>query len=143
MTRIIRHFGLATALLLLASCGTEPQPDADETPAALVGAPAMQEGPRIDNPFAGGNTVMSPDAASTTDPLTRIESDPVSDPDTPRETPAYVPPAEQSARFSCSPPKRVCREMASCEEAVFHLEQCGVSRLDGDGDGTPCEKICG
>lgn len=39
--------------------------------------------------------------------------------------------------------KTTCGEMVSCEEATFFLEQCGVSRLDGDGDGTPCESICG
>ncbi len=43
--------------------------------------------------------------------------------------------------FSCGP-KRFCREMSSCEEARFHLEQCGLTRLDGDGDGVPCEKLC-
>ena len=39
--------------------------------------------------------------------------------------------------------KRTCGEMDSCAEANFYLRQCGVSRLDGDGDGVPCEKICG
>ena len=38
--------------------------------------------------------------------------------------------------------KRYCREMASCSEAKFYLKQCGVSSLDGDGDGVPCEAIC-
>ena len=38
--------------------------------------------------------------------------------------------------------RRLCREMRSCEEARFHLEQCGLTRLDGDGDGIPCEKLC-
>lgn len=38
--------------------------------------------------------------------------------------------------------KRTCREMSSCAEAKFYLAQCGVSSLDGDGDGTPCEKLC-
>lgn len=38
--------------------------------------------------------------------------------------------------------KRSCREMASCDEARFHLTECGRSQLDGDGDGTPCEKLC-
>ena len=38
--------------------------------------------------------------------------------------------------------KRYCKEMASCEEAKFYLTQCGLSRLDGDGDGVPCEKLC-
>ena len=38
--------------------------------------------------------------------------------------------------------KRTCGEMTSCEEARFYLTQCGVSRLDGDKDGTPCEALC-
>jgi endonuclease YncB( thermonuclease family) len=38
--------------------------------------------------------------------------------------------------------KRYCGEMTSCEEARFHLERCGLARLDGDGDGVPCEKLC-
>jgi len=38
--------------------------------------------------------------------------------------------------------KRTCREMTSCEEARFYLTQCGLSRLDGDKDGTPCEALC-
>ncbi|MDG4550761.1 MAG: thermonuclease family protein [Candidatus Contendobacter sp.] len=38
--------------------------------------------------------------------------------------------------------KSTCREMTSCEEARFYLTQCGVSRLDGDKDGTPCEGLC-
>jgi endonuclease YncB( thermonuclease family) len=38
--------------------------------------------------------------------------------------------------------KHYCKEMASCEEAKFYLNQCGLTRIDGDGDGTPCEKLC-
>ena len=38
--------------------------------------------------------------------------------------------------------KRYCKEMTSCEEAKFYLTQCGLPRLDGDGDGVPCEKLC-
>ncbi|MCM2317822.1 MAG: excalibur calcium-binding domain-containing protein [Pseudomonas sp.] len=32
--------------------------------------------------------------------------------------------------------------MSSCEEARFHLQQCGNSRLDGNSDGVPCESLC-
>ncbi len=53
----------------------------------------------------------------------------------------FVPNAADSANFTCGS-KRVCREMASCKEARFYLEVCGLRRLDGDGDGTPCESIC-
>lgn len=44
-------------------------------------------------------------------------------------------------QLSCSG-KRYCREVSSCEEANFYLRQCGVSSLDGDGDGRPCEVLC-
>lgn len=51
-------------------------------------------------------------------------------------------PVPSMAGFSCSLPKTKCAQMASCEEARFYLNSCGVSRLDGDKDGTPCEAIC-
>jgi endonuclease YncB( thermonuclease family) len=39
--------------------------------------------------------------------------------------------------------KRVCRQMADCAEARFHLTRCGTRRLDEDGDGVPCKRLCG
>ncbi|MGZ5030776.1 MAG: thermonuclease family protein [Methylobacter sp.] len=48
----------------------------------------------------------------------------------------------QKENSSCGN-KRYCKEMASCEEAKFYLTQCALLRLDGDGDGIPCENICG
>lgn len=50
-------------------------------------------------------------------------------------------PVAQAAR-TCGG-KRVCRQMADCAEARFYLSQCGARRLDGDGDGVPCEQLCG
>jgi endonuclease YncB( thermonuclease family) len=38
--------------------------------------------------------------------------------------------------------KRYCKHMTSCQEARFYLSSCGLSRLDRDGDGVPCEAIC-
>jgi hypothetical protein len=32
--------------------------------------------------------------------------------------------------------------MASCAEAEFYLGQCGVTGLDRNGDGVPCENLC-
>lgn len=61
---------------------------------------------------------------------------------------ADLPPAlasldeEAAAAFQCGT-KRTCGQMSSCAEAEFHLQQCGLGRLDGDSDGTPCEAICG
>ena len=53
--------------------------------------------------------------------------------------PAVAPAVNPS--FQCGA-KRFCREMVSCEEAKFHLTQCGVTQLDGDGDGVPCAQLC-
>lgn len=38
--------------------------------------------------------------------------------------------------------KRYCKQMATCAEAKHYLNECGVSRLDRDGDGVPCESLC-
>ena len=46
-----------------------------------------------------------------------------------------------SSNFSCAG-KNTCGQMTSCEEARFYLRQCGLSRLDRDHDGIPCESIC-
>ena len=56
------------------------------------------------------------------------------------ESPEYRITGAVSA-FRCGA-KTWCREMVSCSEARFHLESCGLERLDGDGDGVPCEAIC-
>lgn len=43
--------------------------------------------------------------------------------------------------FTCAG-KTLCGQMTSCAEANFYLHTCGLSRLDGDKDGVPCETIC-
>ncbi|WP_043839199.1 thermonuclease family protein [Muricoccus aerilatus] len=63
----------------------------------------------------------------------------------PTEAPPAVAPQRStpaaSSGFSCGG-KQYCREMTSCAEARFYLNQCGLSRLDGDRDGVPCETLC-
>ena len=46
------------------------------------------------------------------------------------------------ANYECGA-KKFCKEMKSCEEALFHLQQCKRKSLDRDQDGIPCEKLCG
>lgn len=46
-----------------------------------------------------------------------------------------------SASFSCGA-KTQCRQMSSCEEATYYLQQCNVTRLDKNKDGVPCEALC-
>jgi len=38
--------------------------------------------------------------------------------------------------------KHHCREMTSCREAMFYFKECGLSALDDDSDGVPCESTC-
>lgn len=45
-------------------------------------------------------------------------------------------------KFSCNTSKNTCAQMISCKEAYFYLNQCGNYKLDGDGDGVPCNTIC-
>lgn len=54
---------------------------------------------------------------------------------------ASVESTESSSGFECAG-KSKCGEMSSCAEAKFYLNECGVSRLDRDHDGMPCESIC-
>ena len=51
-------------------------------------------------------------------------------------------PLETTFGFTCGG-KKFCSEMASCEEARHYFTQCGIKTLDGNGDGVPCEKLCG
>jgi hypothetical protein len=50
-------------------------------------------------------------------------------------------PRLQRTQAACGS-KRTCSAMVSCEEALFYLRECGATRLDGDGDGVPCESLC-
>lgn len=50
-------------------------------------------------------------------------------------------PKQKSERFSCEG-KRTCKQMSSCDEAMFHLNECGNKKLDRNHDGVPCESIC-
>ena len=55
--------------------------------------------------------------------------------------PTAAPTSAASSGFTCAG-KRYCREMASCEEAKFYLARCGLTTIDGNRDGTPCEALC-
>src|SRR3989344_3346882 len=36
--------------------------------------------------------------------------------------------------------KKYCTQMKSCQEATYYFRSCGLTKLDGDKDGTPCER---
>jgi hypothetical protein len=48
---------------------------------------------------------------------------------------------EKKEELTCGN-KKTCKQMTSCKEAIFYLKECGVSKLDKDKDGTPCEALC-
>jgi endonuclease YncB( thermonuclease family) len=50
-------------------------------------------------------------------------------------------PGAGQASSSCGA-KRFCKQMDTCAEARHYLDTCGLTRLDGDGDGVPCEALC-
>ena len=49
---------------------------------------------------------------------------------------------QPAAREASCGNKKHCSQMSSCAEARHYLSVCGLKYLDGDGDGTPCEKLC-
>jgi hypothetical protein len=50
--------------------------------------------------------------------------------------------SNDSKKLECGN-KKYCKQMTSCKEAKFYLEECGLKKLDRDKDGIPCEKLCG
>ena len=46
-----------------------------------------------------------------------------------------------SANGACGV-KQYCKQMRDCAEARHYLVDCGLTKLDRDGDGFPCESLC-
>ena len=44
-----------------------------------------------------------------------------------------------SSQYTCAG-KIHCSQMGSCEEATFYQQNCPGTKMDGDGDGIPCER---
>jgi hypothetical protein len=58
------------------------------------------------------------------------------------EVSSKAPPSPRSA-FTCDS-RKYCTQMASCAEAKYFLSNCPGVKMDGDGDGIPCEEqLCG
>jgi hypothetical protein len=52
--------------------------------------------------------------------------------------PKYTP---TQTSYQCGK-KTYCYQMTSCKEVMYYFNNCGLPKLDGDKDGTPCEKLC-
>ena len=46
--------------------------------------------------------------------------------------------ASPPSRYSCDG-RTMCSQMTSCDEATSLIRNCPNTRMDGDGDGVPCE----
>lgn len=47
--------------------------------------------------------------------------------------------APSTSPFNCDG-RTMCSQMTSCAEATYFLQHCPNTRMDGDGDGEPCEQ---
>ncbi len=57
------------------------------------------------------------------------------------ETPVSIP-IKNTTKFKCDG-RQHCSEMNSYEEAKFFIQNCPNTKMDGDGDGIPCERQFG
>lgn len=77
----------------------------------------------------------------------RLSAQPLAHPDQPATARASLLGADgtgaspDASGFACGA-KRTCKQMTSCAEATFHLTKCGVTSLDGNSDGIPCNGLC-
>jgi cold shock CspA family protein len=53
--------------------------------------------------------------------------------------PSFSESIKPSQTFTCQG-KVYCSQMSSYDEAVFYLQNCPGTKMDGDGDGEPCEQ---
>ena len=53
--------------------------------------------------------------------------------------PAAEPVAAKPVGFHCDG-RQYCSQMTSCDEAKYFLANCPRAKMDGDKNGTPCEK---
>lgn len=47
--------------------------------------------------------------------------------------------APAAERYKCDG-RTHCSEMRSCAEATYFIQHCPNTKMDGDGDGVPCER---
>jgi hypothetical protein len=56
-------------------------------------------------------------------------------------TTTQAPASSDGKSYTCGT-KTKCSEMKSCEEATYFYKTCGLTKLDADKDGVPCESLC-
>jgi cold shock CspA family protein len=59
--------------------------------------------------------------------------------DTPTQASLETTRSQNDSRFSCDG-RTMCSQMTSCEEARYFVQHCPNTKMDGNGDGEPCEQ---
>lgn len=89
-----------------------------------------------------GKTVPEMDARRAAEPFEpAVNQETIASTDNAQSAPTLAPSIKSADNYSCDG-KRTCKQMLTCAEAVFYLQQGGVSSLDGDRDGLPCDGLC-
>ena len=74
---------------------------------------------------------QKPDPAPSAEPVSVYAESP---------EPASAPAVEaETPQFRCDG-RTHCSQMTSCDEAEYFLQNCPGVKMDGEGDGVPCEK---
>jgi len=107
------------------------------------GAVTYQQGPCPSNQARKDPTLAELNAAEKQKRQAAAASTPA---ERPRATGSAASPANavnpvnpMSASFRCDG-RQHCSQMKSCEEAKYFLARCPGVKMDGDGDGVPCEE---
>jgi micrococcal nuclease len=95
----------------------------------------------IGDGVACGSASIKPTPTGTPSPTAtpKPKSTPIILPE--EEKPSYERSSETSSSSDCDI-SVTCGSLSSCGEARYYLNTCGQTRLDGDGNGTPCESLC-
>lgn len=59
--------------------------------------------------------------------------------DPPHSVHSHTIPKVDNSKFKCDG-RTHCSQMNSCEEAIFFIQNCPNTKMDGNNDGIPCEK---
>jgi len=88
------------------------------------------------------STTPEPQSSASVAPSRKRAPSTVSATPAPEFIPSEVsatPVSPASKQFQCDGRTR-CAQMTSCDEAKFFLTNCPGAKMDGDGDGIPCEQ---
>jgi hypothetical protein len=113
------------------SSGMSPAPIVIPTAENVLPTPSMNV-----TPILSESPVIVPSPTPTASVVVATPSPTPTPPPTPMPTATPSPILE--SKYRCEG-KEYCSQMTSCEEALFYIQNCSNTKMDGDNDGIPCE----